>query len=179
MKWYGWVILVFAGACIGLIAFAAARNTFNYHGLGDRHHGGHNTLPLTQWLEVSTTQEHGLTAADPKFSEDAAKLAQAVRQERQKLLDVLADPASTKEQINAQVEQVLAAEAALQRRVTQYVIEARSVLSLSQQQRLLGLYGQAMGSTYRGGHESHEEQGEHGGRGGGGHGGGGHHGGHE
>jgi len=116
-------------------------------------HGQHGMRPLTQWLETSTTQESTLAAADPKFSEEAGKLAQLVRQERQKLLNVLADSKSTSEQINSQVDQVLAAEAALQRRVTQYVIAARSVLSIAQQQRLLGLYGQGMGGGYHGGHD--------------------------
>lgn len=191
MKWYSWLVMIILCMLAGVGAYTLARGSLysfvgHHGGLADRPEAG--MLPLAQWLEVNTTQENKLTELDPKFRQDASTLAQAVQQERLELLDLLNSPKATDDQIQFQVENVLSAEADLQRRVTHYVIKARSVLTPAQQQRLLGLYGQRMGCNYRGGMHDPDvnntvsrEIGRHGMNGGnhGNGGGNGHHGGHD
>lgn len=98
-----------------------------------------DTEPLHRWLDLSAERVHLVRQADPEFSKEAAGLSETLTAERRKLADLLEAPASTDAQVLEQVERVIAAHDALERRVARHVLAIRPYLTADQQKRLMGL----------------------------------------
>ncbi|MGN6368660.1 MAG: periplasmic heavy metal sensor [Phycisphaerae bacterium] len=103
--------------------------------------------PLSRWLALSPEQSDNVQKDDPGFSSDLPALAAGARQERQKFSELLENPASTDEAIRGQLQRVLDADAALQRRVLDHVLKVRDHLTAAQQEQLMALCAQG----FRGG----------------------------
>ncbi len=111
--------------------------------------------PLCCWLRLSSQQSEKVRRADPAFDADAARLSAALRREREKLAALLDRPQSPDDAILAQVEKVIAAHNALERRVVRHLLAVRPYLNPGQQRRLMGLCAngvrQAARRRWRGG----------------------------
>lgn len=103
-----------------------------------------NATPLCRWLAMSPAQQQEITKDDPAFDADSAALRDKVLAARNTLASMLETPATPEADILAQVDRVSAAENALQRRVTQYVLRIRDHLTTQQQLNLMGLCANAV-----------------------------------
>jgi len=119
------------------------------HARGPRRYG-----ILARWLGLSPQQLRVVEHDDPHFAREAAELDAQLRHEQEKLAALLEAISTPDEQILEQLERVIAAHAALERRVARYVLKIRHHLSPDQQRRLLGLCAsgvrKAAGRQWRG-----------------------------
>lgn len=95
--------------------------------------------PLLNWLGVPADQRVEIRNHDPRFAEDLARLRADLAGARDALASALENPQASDEEVRSRVEAALAANAAMERRVTDYVLAIRHHLTGDQQQRLLGL----------------------------------------
>jgi hypothetical protein len=100
--------------------------------------------PLCRWLALTPAQQQAVTQDDPTFDADAAALRQSVWAARDTLATMLQAADTPEADVLAQVDRVSAAENALQRRITQYVLRIRQRLTSEQQQNLMGLCANAV-----------------------------------
>ncbi len=111
--------------------------------------------PVFDWLNVPQAQRAQVTADDPRFAEDLSRLRNDLQRGRADLAALLEQKDASDQAIRAQVESVIAANAALQRRVMEHVLAVRDHLTPAQQQRLLSFCAQGIrqgpGWQYRGG----------------------------
>ena len=91
------------------------------------------------WLGLSEEQHEAIHATAPTFDDDAVKLADQLRRRRHELADLLESEGAADAQVLEQVELVIAAHNALERRVAQHVLAIRKHLTPAQQKRLMGL----------------------------------------
>jgi hypothetical protein len=103
-----------------------------------------STAPLCRWLALSPAQQQEVAQDDSTFEADAAALRQNVWAARDTLATMLQTADTPEADVLAQVDRVSAAENALQRRVTQYVLRIRPRLTSEQQQNLMGLCADAV-----------------------------------
>jgi hypothetical protein len=112
---------------------------------------------LMRWLNASPRQQAELHADDPNFAADLVRLRTELQTRRSELAVSLEDPAASDAQIRSRVEAVIAASAALERRVTDYLLLVRKHLTAEQQRRLFGLCAEGVrqgpGRRWRGGTE--------------------------
>lgn len=94
---------------------------------------------VLNWLRVSDDQRKAILAADVTFESEASALRREVLAERAKLAEALTSDTATDEQILAQIERVNAAEHAMERRVTSYLLKVRHHLTPEQRLRLMSL----------------------------------------
>ena len=115
--------------------------------------------PLAQWLELDRGSASSLRQADPTFEADAARLRQTLETQRDQLASVMGDPQSSDAAILGQVERVIEAHNALERRVARHVVAVRSILTPQQQRQLMDLCAE---SVRQGGQQRwrHGQQGE-------------------
>ena len=137
-------------------------------------HGAPAT-PLEHYLGLSAERAQLVQKADPAFSVEAERLSATLDTARDGLARLLETPSATDREILDQVEQVITAQDALERRVARHVLAIRPHLTPDQQKRLMGLCAhgvrQGGGSRWRGGRGERDAGGLGPGRGGG-HGGG-------
>jgi hypothetical protein len=110
--------------------------------------------PSTSSLNMSEREWNRATACDPAFRDEARTLAQTLDDERAALADLLDQPGATDEQVRAQVERVIVAHNALERRAAEHLLKVREQLSPSQQKQLMGLVSETVrhaGPRWRGG----------------------------
>ncbi len=77
----------------------------------------------------------------------------SVESTRSRLAELLGDPGATDESILSQVEQVIASQDQLERRVAQHLVKIRHQLSADQQKQLMGLASESVrqrGNRWRG-----------------------------
>ncbi len=102
---------------------------------------------LAQWLTLSPQQRQQIERLDPQYHRDAAALAQQLHHERRLLADMLEAGAATDMDILEQVERIIAAHNALERRVAEHLVTMRRELE-PEQRRQLGRF--AAGQVRRG-----------------------------
>ncbi|HUU91662.1 MAG TPA: periplasmic heavy metal sensor [Phycisphaerae bacterium] len=124
------ILILLAAVAVGISAFIATVYSGGAPSAGPR-------CPLGDWLRLPTDQCKTVCDADPGFRGEAGDLADRKSQERLTLAALLEDPATPGDQILDQVERVIAANAALERRVAQHLLAIRSHLTPDQQGRLL------------------------------------------
>ena len=136
---YGTILLAALSLAAGVGSFLVT------HGLGNEQtsrSAGPASQPddlLPRWLELSPQQTRLIHKHDPGFQQDAQNLNAQLRQERETLAALLQEPSTPDSQLLRQVERVIAAHDALERRVARYVVAIRHRLTAEQQKRLLGL----------------------------------------
>ena len=91
---------------------------------------------LASWLGMSPEQTKEIRNIDATFPEDSTKLERALFDERQKLADLFDSPDATAEAIQQQVERVITANNALERRVADHLLALRPHLTAEQRAKL-------------------------------------------
>jgi hypothetical protein len=99
---------------------------------------------LGSWLRMSPAQLKKIQSVDPAFAEESTKLERSLFEERQKLANLFDSEEATAEAIQQQVEKVIAADSALERRVASHLIALRPHLSSEQRGRLYGRCAQGI-----------------------------------
>ena len=94
------------------------------------------TSPLAEWLTLTIEQRERIGQLDPRYREVAAELAEVLHQDRQALAELLESDEATDMQILEQVERVIDAHNALERRVAEHLVTMRHALEPEQRQRL-------------------------------------------
>lgn len=97
------------------------------------------TAALLDWLDVAPSQRAELQQHDPAFAAELNKLRQAVARKRNELASALDDPQSRDDEIRTKLEELIAANAGVERRVADYLLTVRDHLTKDQQRRLFGL----------------------------------------
>ena len=101
-------------------------------------HGETEKSPVAEWLDLSDRETESLDERDPGFAQDATELSDALYEARRALADLLEDPATPDDTIRQQVEKIIKAHSALERRATEHLLAIRDHLTPDQQKRLLG-----------------------------------------
>lgn len=91
---------------------------------------------LGGWLQLTPEQAARLADIEPEFAHDSAELEAVLSGEREKLAELFEDEQAHDDQILEQVERVIEAQGALERRVTAYLVAIRSHLSDAQRTKL-------------------------------------------
>ena len=93
-------------------------------------------VSIAQWLALSPQQAQRLQQIDPAFARDVADMAGQLDHARQTLAQLLEHEHATDLQILDQVEHVIDAHNALERRVAEHLVQLRGELEPTQRQRL-------------------------------------------
>lgn len=91
---------------------------------------------VTDWLEMTPRQAAAVRDIEAPFAADRALLEASLVAEREHLATMLENPAARDDEILRQVEKVIAAHNALERRVAEFLVAMRPHLSATQQKRL-------------------------------------------
>jgi Spy/CpxP family protein refolding chaperone len=91
---------------------------------------------LADWLGMSPEQAKKIQTIDATFAEESTKLERALFDERQKLAALFDREDATAEAIQQQVEKVIAADNALERRVAAHLVALRPHLTAEQRAKL-------------------------------------------
>ena len=150
----GKLLVVGVALAAGIAAFLATPKRDGLQGQGGRG-------PVAEWLQLEPERAEAVEKADPGFGAESKGLTGELTAEREKLAALLDDPKSADPQVLGQVERVIAAHNALERRVAKHVLAIRPHLEPAQQKQLLGLCAQgvrrAAGRYWRGGRGGEED----------------------
>lgn len=127
-------------------ALAAGIVSFLYASSPDAATPG-RTPPMSHLLELSPEQESTIGKADPNFRPEARSLAAKLDAEHNKLAELLEDAGAGREAVMAQVETMMLAHNALERRVAEHVMEVREHLSPQQRAKLMSLMAERVRVT--------------------------------
>lgn len=130
----GKLVAVGVALAAGIVAFLATPK-------GDGRQGGQGQGgrgPVAEWLQLEPARAEAVQKADPGFDTESQGLTTGLNAEREKLAALLDDPKSADPQVLDQVERVIAAHNALERRVAKHVLAIRPHLTAEQQKRLMG-----------------------------------------
>jgi Spy/CpxP family protein refolding chaperone len=94
---------------------------------------------LCRWLRLSDEQKQTVRATGTQFVGEAKALQQRLAEERYALAALLETPNSGDEEIMAQVERVIEAHDALERRVARHMLAIRPILTPEQAKQFMGL----------------------------------------
>jgi hypothetical protein len=106
--------------------------------------------PLCRWLSLPAPQAKEVQNADPDFATQSRALVEDLRQQRGKLATLVQDPNVADGAVLEQLDRVLSADAALQKRLTNYILKVRGHLTAGQREQLMTLYAQGMRGAGRG-----------------------------
>lgn len=113
------------------------------------------TEALAAWLGLTSEQRAQVARDDPRFAADLSQLRVELQARRDALATKLEAAQASDAEIESVVEARIAAQNALERRVTKYLLAVRPHLSAEQQRKLFGLCAeevrQAGGRRWRGG----------------------------
>jgi Spy/CpxP family protein refolding chaperone len=140
MKYRHWLLGLSLSLIVGVLAFAATRASLTAPAVPTP------ALPqeaLLDWLGVSAAQR-GQLAIDGQFPQDIADLAAALASARDALAAAWETPDAPREQIEAQVEAVIQAGAALERRLADYLLSLRAQLPPEQERKLAALCAECL-----------------------------------
>jgi len=99
---------------------------------------------LATCLGLSPAETKAMVEADPDFNRQAATLRAELAKERDALAGLLETTASSDEILTQQVERVIAAHGALERRVARHVLAIRKHLTPSQAKCLMSLLAEGV-----------------------------------
>lgn len=116
------VIGCFIAAGLSFVATVMAQNRAGENRLA---------IPAKDWSRA--------TALDQSFPEESRKLTETLAAERNRFADLLDDANVSDQALLDQMEKVLAAQGALERRVAQHLIKIRHQLTPAQQKQVMGL----------------------------------------
>jgi Spy/CpxP family protein refolding chaperone len=98
-----------------------------------------STEAVFDWLRIPADQRAALRANDPSFADDLRRLRAELAGSRSELAAALDQPTTASADIRAKSEAVIAASAALERRVTDHLLSIHEHLTADQQRQLFGL----------------------------------------
>jgi len=104
----------------------------------------HDRGRLGDWLQLGSSSAPAVKALEDAYRAARETLEANVAAEREALARLFEDPSATDEAIRAQVERVIVASNALERRTAEFLLSVRSHLDASQQQRLLNYFAQGV-----------------------------------
>jgi Spy/CpxP family protein refolding chaperone len=105
--------------------------------------------PLAVWLDLTPKEAELIRQHDPTFSEDLDRLRASLAAERNRLIDLFEAEDTSDEALRTQVENVIAAHDALERRVVEHLIQIREHLTPQQQRRLFSLCAENVRYCFR------------------------------
>jgi uncharacterized membrane protein len=146
MKRKHWIVLLTIVAVVGGGAFFVGRQSAAEARPADT---------MARWLNLSASQVREIDKEDPDYARDANDLCDKLQGERRTLAGLLEAPASTAQAVNDQLDRVLAADAALQKRIIAHVIRVREHLDPSQRSRLMNLCAQGIRNAGHGEHHGY------------------------
>jgi type II secretory pathway component PulM len=111
--------------------------------------GRHRRLHLAPALALTETQQAEVLELDPSFEADVTQFTESVLMLHGQFVQNLTDPNGSDEVIRASLEALIVARTRLEQRTTEHVLRIRPLLSVDQQQRLVGL--SQRGCRWRGG----------------------------
>lgn len=94
--------------------------------------------PFCNWLRISDSQQQAIAARDPGFTDDLTKLRNQVQAKRAELAAAFEKVDLSEAQVREKSDSVIAASAALERRVTDHLLQIRDHLSPDQRRQLFG-----------------------------------------
>lgn len=94
---------------------------------------------FAQILMLSEQQLEAIKQQDPAFAADSKKLRQRLIEQRSKLLEMFEDPQTKDQDLLQQVDHLISAHRAIEKRVAEYVVLLRPHLTQEQQKWLIGL----------------------------------------
>jgi Spy/CpxP family protein refolding chaperone len=122
---------------------------------------------VTDWLRLTPQQADDLRDIEAGFAADRAPLEAKVAAEREQLATMLEDPTTPNDKILEQVDNVIAAQNALERRVADLLVAMRPHLTSQQQKRLFERFAtgvrEGCGRHWRHGQYGDMERGQRGG----------------
>lgn len=160
---------------LSLIALACAAGSYlATYAVGQQDRTSAGDRPTTaaaqsmiDWLGLTREQAAGVQDIQARFAADRAPLETRLAAEREQLATLLENPMATDEEIRQQVENVIAAHGALERRVADYLVAMRPHLTADQQNRLFNRFASSVreggGWRWRYGQPGNAEEGRRGG----------------
>jgi hypothetical protein len=133
-RYSGWVVIVLACAAGSYVATYAMQQPRN--GAPSSAPGTSASASVADWLGLTPQQAAEVREIEAGFAADRVPLEATLAAERERLAAALENPASTNDEILQQVEKVIAAHNALERRVAAHLIAMRPHLAVEQQRRL-------------------------------------------
>lgn len=122
---------------------------------------------VTDWLGLTPQQASDVRNIEAGFAADRAPLEEKLGAERDRLATMLEDPATANDEILQQVDNVIAAQNALERRVADLLVAMRPHLTSEQQKRLFERFAtgvrEGCGRHWRHGQQGEFERRQHGG----------------
>jgi hypothetical protein len=100
---------------------------------------GLDEMHLRRFLNLDDEQVEKVRAADPEFRSDMAAVFEAMRAARGQFVEVLQNEDATDEQILARLDEVLALNARMERRVVDHLLRIRPHMDEDQSRRLMRL----------------------------------------
>lgn len=138
--------IVFALVIVaGASSFLLGRQTADSAGEASVPAAGPDSKPccphgaLCNWLQLSKEQKQAVRATDPGFVGEVRAIQQALADERLALASLLETPDSGDQEIMDQVERVIEAHDALERRVARHMLAIRPILTPEQAKQFMGL----------------------------------------
>lgn len=125
-------------------------------GRGEEDVRGLDEMHLRRFLNLDDEQVQKVRAADPEFRPDMVATFKSMHEARNRLVEVLQNEDSTDEQILTRLDEVLALNARMERRIVDHLLRIRPHLDPDQSRRLMRLCAMhirsaAMGRGGRGG----------------------------
>lgn len=145
------------GPAFGLILLISAGGSFvaTYAWQNDQQPAPPPVAPqdgrLTSWLGVEAAERGSVGELEAAYRADRSELEATIARERETLAAMFDDAAASNDEIRAQVERVIAASNAMERRTAEFLLTVRPHLSKDQQRRLLRRMGEGIreGGRYR------------------------------
>jgi len=134
------LVILTAALASGIVLFLHARGP-------DTAAATRRRPPMSHLLELSAEQESTIGKVDPNFRAEAKVLAEKLDAEQDRLAELLEDSGAARETVMAQVETMMLAHNALERRVAEHIMEVREHLSPRQRARLMGLMAERIRVT--------------------------------
>ena len=95
--------------------------------------------PFAQGVGLTTGQDFLVHQKDPEFDEESSQLGAEVRKEHEQLACLFEITSTTDDEIQEQLEKLIAAHDRLERRMARHVLLVRGCLTPEQQKKLVGL----------------------------------------
>jgi len=134
------LVILTAALASGIVSFLYARGP-------DTAATTQRRPPMSQLLELSPEQEAAIGKVDPNFRHEAKALAAKLDAAQDRLAELLEAAGAARETTMAQVETMMLAHNALERRVAEHIMEVREHLSPQQRMKLMGLMAERVRVT--------------------------------
>lgn len=137
-----YALLVLVVLLLGAGAFAASRLISGQPRLAQATPPGFGLVQ--DYLGLTPEQREKFAQVDARFGRERLQLRERIWQAREDVVEVLRDPASTREQALDAVDRLGEAQREMQRNTVEYLFELRRHLTSAQREKLIGTMGRGM-----------------------------------